>query len=247
VTSLTRVALEASTERLSIAASAGGRTLVWEVCPARTESERLFVHLERVLGELGTGLSALAAVAFGSGPGSFTGLRITAAAAQALAFALRIPVTRSSSLAIQAATAMRVTGADRVAVCNDARMGRAYWGLYARDGKGVRAEVEDCVVDPQLFRYDGPPGFLAVGSAWAACAGLQAAHKAAISELRDDLLPSAADLLDLSLLDLERKACIAPEEALPNYLGHGPVAAACLSPAPATGIRSSDTGEIPRT
>jgi tRNA threonylcarbamoyladenosine biosynthesis protein TsaB len=246
VTSRNGIALEASTERLSIAASAGGRTVVFEATPARGESERLFVHVERLLAELGGGFPDLDVVAFGGGPGSFTGLRLTAAAAQALALALDIPVTRSSSLAIQAATAMRVTGAARVAVCNDARMGRVYWSLYARDGRGVRAEVEDCVVDPERFRYDGPPGFIAVGSAWAACPRLYSAHQAAISALRDDLLPSAADLLELSLLDLERGACLTAEEALPNYLGHGPVAVPPRAPASAAGHPPANIRESQR-
>jgi tRNA threonylcarbamoyladenosine biosynthesis protein TsaB len=246
VTARKGIALEASTERLSIAASAGGRTAVFEASPARGESERLFVHIERLLAELGSGFPDLDVVAFGGGPGSFTGLRITAAAAQALALALRIPVTRSSSLAIQAATAMRVTGAARIAVCNDARMGRAYWAIYARDGQGVRAEVEDCVVDPECFRYGGPPGFIAVGSAWAAYPRLYSAHQAAISALRGDLLPSAADLLVLSVLDLERGACLAPEEALPNYLGHGPVAVPPRAPAPAAGLPPASVREVQR-
>lgn len=225
----TCLALDASTDRLSIAVERAGHRLLWETAPARTESERLFVHIERLLTELQTDTAGLAVVAFGRGPGSFTGLRITAAAAQALAFALGIPVTSSSSLAIQAATAMRETGANRVAVANDARVGRVFWGLYARTGDGMSAEMADCVIDPETFRYDGPPAILAVGSAWRAYPRLSEVTRVALAEVRHDLLPSAIDLLDLCRLDFQRGEFIAPEEAQPNYLGHGPVAASATA------------------
>jgi tRNA threonylcarbamoyladenosine biosynthesis protein TsaB len=240
------LALEASTERLSIAGLANGRTLVWEATPARSQSERLFEHATGVLAELGTDIQGLGLVAFGCGPGSFTGLRIIAAAAQALAFALRIPVTRASSLAVQAATAMRMTGVTRVAVCNDARMGRAYWGMYARFGQGMRAERPDCVIDPARFHSDAQHEFLAVGSGWGAYPELTTRHRDAISMVRADILPSAADLLEMALVDFEQGAFVEPDQALPNYLGHGPVAL----PAPASGARqglqSSQATEIDR-
>ena len=219
------LALEASTERLSIAASANGCTVVWETTPARNESERLFEHASRVLAELGTDIRRLGLVAFGAGPGSFTGLRITAAAAQALAFALKIPVARSSSLAVQAATAIRLTGAARVAICNDARMGRAYWGVYSRSGRGVCAEQPDCVIDPVRFHSAAPAEFMAVGSGWDAYPALTTRHRDVISMVRAEILPSAADLLALAMADFEHGAFVEPDMAVPNYLGHGPVPA----------------------
>lgn len=120
------LALEASSDRLGLAARRGQQVEYFEAQPARTATADVYAHARELLGRLGAGFADLDYVAFGRGPGSFTGVRVAAAVAQALAYARVIPVCRISSLAVLAAGA----GPGLHAICVDARMGRAYAALY---------------------------------------------------------------------------------------------------------------------
>ena len=87
------LAIEAATDQFSLAACRGGRSECWESRPARDETQRIYEHVERLLARLDANLSNLEFVAFGCGPGSFTGVRVAASAVQAIAFARGMPVS----------------------------------------------------------------------------------------------------------------------------------------------------------
>ena len=218
------LALDASTDQLSVAACNAERVAVWETQSARGESQRVFTHAARVLEEVELTLQDLDCVAFGCGPGSFTGVRIAAATAQSIAFALSIPVCRQSSLALLAAGAIRRHRTDFVGVCLDARMGRAYFALY-RSGNGgpPLPVIEDCVIDPMTYVPENIESFLAVGMGWAAYPQLHASCSGKITATDISVLPSARDLLRMAVSDLQSGATVSAGQALPNYLTPGPV------------------------
>lgn len=228
------LAIEAATDQFSLAACRGGRQASWEARPARDETQRVYEHATQLLARLGAGLGDLEFVAFGCGPGSFTGVRVAAAAAQAIAFARGIPVCRVSSLATLAAGAAREFDAEWIATCLDARMGRAYVALYqAVPGRALAAVLPDAWVDPRDFVMPGVERFVAVGSGWLACPDLLDRHRSRVLASAPDLLPSATDLLSMAIVDFRAGRTLLPHEALPEYLGQRP-AVARPSPPPGT-------------
>jgi tRNA threonylcarbamoyladenosine biosynthesis protein TsaB len=220
------LAIEAATDQLGVAACRGARTVLLEARPARDETQRIYEHAARVLQDVGAALHDLEFVAFGCGPGSFTGVRIAAAAAQAIGFARDIPVCRVSSLAVLAAGAGVVRGSGRLVVaCLDARMERAYIGAYRVMPEAVEVVVPDAWIDPAAFELPGDEPFVAVGDGWAAHPRLAERHRARVANLDAALLPSARDLLSMALRDFRAGRTWRPEEALPEYLGQVPALA----------------------
>jgi tRNA threonylcarbamoyladenosine biosynthesis protein TsaB len=221
------LAIETATDLMSLAACNGERRAIWESRPAREETQHIFRHAEEILAEAGTTLGELDCVAFGCGPGSFTGVRMAAAATQALAFALAIPVCRRSSLAVLAAGAVRSIGAGLVATCLDARMEHAYFALYRADPhRGVVPVIADVLIEPQTFVITSAEPFFAAGPGWRAYPGFYARHSALLTGTDEQLLPSSRDLLSMAALDYKAGVTIAAETALPEYLGLAPVTAA---------------------
>ncbi len=221
------LALEASSDRLSLAARCGARVEYFEVMPARKATAAVYEHARQLLGRLGAGFADLDYVAFGCGPGSFTGVRVAAAVAQALGYSCSIPVCRISSLAVLAAAA----GPGLHAICSDARMGRAYAGLYRvgpveRVGTALAAVpapvMPEALVDPLTFTFPGKEPFTALGDGWQAWPVLRGRHESRLLAACPELLPSARDLLSMADLEFSAGRVVAPADALPEYLGQAP-------------------------
>src|SRR5690606_17685116 len=130
--------------------------------------------VDELLGEAGLALRKLDGVAFGRGPGSFTGLRIAAAVAQGLGLGAGLPLLPVSSLAALAQRAWREGGAEAALTCVDAHMGEVYWAAYA---------IEDGVAVARRDERLGPPEAVEppAGGAWAAVGNGFAAHAAALA------------------------------------------------------------------
>ncbi|ELL64625.1 hypothetical protein SEE22704_08113, partial [Salmonella enterica subsp. enterica serovar Enteritidis str. 22704] len=92
--------------------------------------------VQEILAASGVSLNEIDALAFGRGPGSFTGVRIGIGIAQGLALGANLPMIGVSTLATMAQGAWRKTGATRVLAAIDARMGEVYWAEYQRDAQG---------------------------------------------------------------------------------------------------------------
>lgn len=132
------LALDASGSQASAALSAGGRLLVRSADAERGAGEQLLGFVDELLAEGGLALGQLDAIAFGRGPGAFTGLRLAASLTQGLAFAAGLqvlPVSNLEALA-RAAAGVGATPA-RVLACQDARMGECYWAGYDCIGAGL--------------------------------------------------------------------------------------------------------------
>lgn len=219
------LAVETATEISSIAACRGERVGARQYRNARGGSEGIYVSVQEALDEVELTLADLDCIAFGCGPGGFTGLRVGAAVAQALAYGVSVPVCRISSLATLAAGAVRIHGAEDghraslVATCFDARMGEAYVGLYAADDtEVVRVRLEDRLVDPRVFEIESEQPFFAAGPGWAAFDEMRESYGDRIIGADFELLPAAQDLLTLARHAFSSGRTVSPAEALPNYL-----------------------------
>ena len=187
---------------------------------ARGSSREVYAAIDTALDRAGLGKPDINCVAFGNGPGSFTGVRVATSAAQALAFALDVPVIAVSTLAALAVEAGRVHGAEPVAVALDARMGEAYVGLYGFDAHGVARPLRpDALADPTAYSLDGVASeALAAGPGWAAYPEMAAANEPYLAKTVSDLWPSAAAVAVEARELFRQGKVMAAHEALPNYV-----------------------------
>jgi len=213
------LAVESATGVGSIAACVGGRTASREYAGHPMQSRNVYAGIREVLNELALELVDLDCIAMGCGPGAFTGLRVTAAVAQALAYGAGLPVARISSLAALAAGAARRHDVDCIAPCFDARMGEAYLAVYSGGlTAGLCATIPDTLVEPEQFRLPADRSFFAAGPGWSACPALLDNHAAQIVGSDFELVPSAVDILALAAVQFRDGLTVAAAEALPNYI-----------------------------
>jgi len=213
------LAIEMATGAGSVAACDGTQTSSREFPEQALQSREIYSAVRDVLGDLRLELEALQYIAFGCGPGGFTGLRVAAAVTQALAYGAGIPVVRVSSLAALAAGAARKHRVDCIAPCFDARMGEVYLAVYT--GSQVNAPcaaVPDCLVDPRTFNLPSELHFFAAGPGWSAIPDLIDNHAAQIVASDVTLTPSAVDVLALATEHFRAGHTVSAEQALPNYI-----------------------------
>jgi len=172
-------ALETSTEWCSVALSIGGEIAGVERRAGHRHSELALPMLEELFKKTNTKPGMLDAVAFGAGPGSFTGLRIACGLAQGLALARGLPVIGIPTLEVLA----EECGSERVVACLDARMREVYYAAFERQGDGWRAAVPAQCVAPDR----APPP---AGDGWVGCGSGFAAYPGAFSKLLQNRLTS---------------------------------------------------------
>jgi tRNA threonylcarbamoyladenosine biosynthesis protein TsaB len=192
----------------------------FELIP-RQHTQLMLPMIEELMASAGLGFSDLDAIAFGKGPGSFTGLRIAAGVAQGLAFAADLPVLPVSTLAAVAAEAADTSRPTLVFSCLDARIDEIYWGWYqVTDGQ------PQLLGDEQLCRPEAVPVLLPVQSAVITAAGNGMAYQERLpTALRDrfitiqpDLLPRSSYIVRLAAALWLQGGAIAPENVNPVYL-----------------------------
>jgi len=188
------LALETSTRHLSVALWRDGELTERAEDIQNGGSERLLPWVNQLLAEAGMHITNLDGIAFGAGPGGFTGLRLACGVAQGLAFGLDLPVLGVSTLAALALASYH-QGTERLFACLDARMNEVYCGAFLiRDGV-VETVVAESVAAPQQVTI--PPGrdWIGCGDGFAAYPTLLAADLAA---LRADFWPTAAAVARLA-------------------------------------------------
>lgn len=211
------LAIETSSPVSSIAACAGGRVASGEYGSPGEQSRQVYACVRDVLRDVGLELADLSCIAFGCGPGGFTGLRVGAAVAQGLAFGAGLRVCRVSSLAVLAAAAVRRHGVTTVAACADARMGEAYVGVYSVDGERLKTVMDDRLVSPgELPLPDG--GVFAAGGGWSALPRLVEANAARLNGQDTGIIPVADVLLPLAAHEFRVGRTVSPQQAVPNYV-----------------------------
>lgn len=211
------LALDTATEACSVALLHEGQVYSrYQVAP-RLHAKLLLPMIDEVLAEAGIKLDAVEAIAFGRGPGAFTGIRIAIGVVQGLAYALDKPVLAISDLAVIAQRAYREQGATQVAVAIDARMDEVYYGCYTLDNGEMRLLGEEAVLAPELAALPraAQAAWLGAGTGWGAYAERM---PWAPAQLMPELLPSAIDLLSLAQLAWARGEAVPAEMAQPVYL-----------------------------
>lgn len=201
-------AIETSTEWCSVALWRDGELAGIEERAGHRHGELALPMLGRLLAAARLGVADLDAVAFGAGPGSFTGLRIACGIAQGLAFARSLPVLGVSSLEVLA----EECGAPRVVACLDARMGEVYYS--ALEKRGARwAEVipAQCVAPAAAPK---PPG-----DGWVGCGnGFAAYREMGIHPVYPEIHPGAVALARLAAPRLAAGEGVDAARAAPQYL-----------------------------
>ncbi|EIJ43610.1 universal bacterial protein YeaZ [Beggiatoa alba B18LD] len=164
----------------------------------------------------------LHAVAFGCGPGSFTGLRIACGVAQGIAFAANIPVIPISSLASLAQLAYQEWGETCVLAGIDARLQEVYWGIYQANAEGVMLLQGDecvCPASQTPFPTDTTRQWLGIGSAWGTYADvLQQRFAHQLKAHHADYYPTASTLYPLARYALQTGKTVDAAMAMPVYL-----------------------------
>lgn len=218
------LAFDTATEACSVALLSGD-TLRGECLElGRGHSERLLPMIDALLADAGLSLGELDALAFGRGPGAFTGVRLAASVAQGLAFAARLPVVPVSDLAAVALRVLRgESAAPGVLVCNDARMGQVYAGAFRRDGAGLpEAVAAEAVLGPDevpgTFAAVLAKGWHGAGHGFRAYPGLASALQPLLAGVRAECLPRAEEIALLAAGAFARGETVGAGEALPVYL-----------------------------
>ncbi|MDR2614466.1 MAG: tRNA (adenosine(37)-N6)-threonylcarbamoyltransferase complex dimerization subunit type 1 TsaB [Candidatus Accumulibacter sp.] len=204
------LALETATDPGSVALWLDGRVVGCDCPRGLSNSAALLPTAEAALKAEGLKFSDLDGIAFGMGPGSFTGLRVSCGVAQGLAVALDKPLLGVGTLDAVALAA----GSGRVIVTLDARMGEVYYGLFA-DGL-ARGEIGVC--PPERVPLPASSGWLACGNGLSAYPALRERLAGVVSEWRPDLLPRAEFVARLAAPRLARGERVDPADAAPFYV-----------------------------
>lgn len=215
------LALDTSTPACSVALNIDGVVLEDFRMAPRLHNDLILPMIDQILAQSGLVLSDLDAIAFGRGPGSFTGLRISAGVVQGLAFGANLPVIPISTLAALSLEAFQKTGQNNWLAALDARMGEIYLGGYhvnKVDGHfHVETLVDECVVKPDSLAIFSE-GFNGVGSGWCYEEILNTLLPKSPSHILVDLSPRAACIAELALLKFNKGETVSCYDAMPTYL-----------------------------
>ncbi len=212
------LALDTATEACSVALCIGERSIERYVELERGHADQLLPMIDSVLEEGGVALTSLDAIAFGRGPGGFTGVRLAASVAQGLAFGAQIGVVPISDLAAVVQRVVQLNpAARRVLVANDARMREVYWAPFEVHPSLVSGPERVCAsVDVSLPVAEGP--WAAAGRGLKAWPELAERCRAAGASLYPDLLPRASEILTLARIAVAAGQMLDPADALPVYV-----------------------------
>ena len=212
--------LETSGGRCAAALLVGTEVREREVIAPRGHAELLLPMVEQLLAEAGFALGACDAIAFGRGPGSFTGVRIATSVAQGLAYGAERPLVPVSGLAALARGAWRREQVERAYCALDARMAEVYLAAYALDAEGVPTlVVEEQLVPPTAAPTIEGKGWQGVGTGFGAHGAVLAARLgAALAGVEPEAEPSAADVAMLGALAFAAGQLVSARDAAPTYL-----------------------------
>ena len=220
---LTLLALDTSTEACSVALFHHGEKTHINELAQRTHTKRILPMIDEILANSGLRLNQVDALAFGRGPGSFTGVRVGAGIAQGLAFGADLPVIPISNLTAMAQAAVELHQAENVVAAIDARMNEVYFSQLMREK--VRSDIgeffqwreiitEQVCSPEQAIKQLRDDNAFRVGTGWAAYS--QFTEKNLTSS--DIALPNALYMLELARVEYLQKRTISALEIEPIYL-----------------------------
>ncbi|AKO45654.1 tRNA (adenosine(37)-N6)-threonylcarbamoyltransferase complex dimerization subunit type 1 TsaB [[Haemophilus] ducreyi] len=214
----TILALDTATEACSVALlHNGNRTTLDELSP-RSHTQRILPMVDELLSQANISIKQVDVLAFGRGPGSFTGVRVGVSVAQGLALGANLPVVAISNLLAMAQAAYQQLRANNVIALIDARMNEVYFAQYQRIGEHWHTIVEEQVCSPEtaIAQMQINDNSVVVGTGWAAYPQFYTA-KLPLS-VSDISLPSAKDMLELALKAVENGELQTALDIEPIYL-----------------------------
>lgn len=209
------LALDTSTEYLSLALYLDGEIICRESHAGIRHSELILPMLEVLLVEAGVSLQSLDGIAFGQGPGTFTGIRIGCGVAQGLAFGADLPVVGISTLLALAESVEQ----DCVIACLDARMGEVYHAAYRREaGDWCEIHAPGLYAPREVLAVEGFD-WVGVGNGFRVGEGVLRQHFAGqLSRVYDDRFPHAREIARLGSRQLSLGRGAPAWEAAPLYI-----------------------------
>ncbi len=211
------LALETSTELCSAALWRDGEVLAREALAGQRHSELLLPMIDALLAEAGVKLAALDGIAFGAGPGSFTGLRIACGVTQGLAFGAGLPVAAVCTL--QALAQDAGPAVTRAVCCFDARLNEIFHAAYVRDGGDWREASPPALTAPSAAPALAGNGWTGLGSGFATHgAALSLVYGVQLGDTHPGVLPHARAVAALGARAFARGEGVPAERALPVYV-----------------------------
>lgn len=221
------LALDTATSLCSVALQVGPQRFQRRELREQGQSAHLLPMIQQVLQEAGLQLRELDGLAFGRGPGGFTGVRLSVSVAQGLAYSSGLRLIGVSSLEAVALQALRRHPlAPGVIVCNDARMQQVYTARYLTGSLPVPVGVER-VLSPQIVLQElsagaatvgSSAGWVAAGQGWRVYESLATAARQHDLLLEPELWPEAGAVLDLAAPRFLAGDSQDPREAAPVYV-----------------------------
>jgi tRNA threonylcarbamoyladenosine biosynthesis protein TsaB len=216
------LALDAATEACSVALLRDDEVLLHSLESGKAHAQQLLALVEQVLAEAQLSLSMLDGIAASVGPGAFSGVRISVAVAQGLAFGADLKAVAVTTLQALAAQVLP-NGDARAMACLDARMGEIYWGCFEADiAQGVSEVLGPGVASPGsvLDELAGAPSgrYIGIGRGFSAYPALENIAGLAITADQRRALPSAREIAHLGALKLRHGGGIDPADLQPLYL-----------------------------
>jgi len=220
------LAIDTATEALSVALLVEGALEGRYEVIGRGHAERVLPMVDELLAAGGLTLASLDAIAFGRGPGAFTGVRIAVSVAQGLAFGADLPVVPVSDLAALARQALDVAQhegrvADAAIACLDARMAEVYLAVATPRADGGITLLREVLIRPETVRFDdlpSPATVVGAGHGFAAYPELGSDLGARLLARYPGMLPRAHEIARLAAIEVAAGRTVAAEAAEPVYL-----------------------------
>jgi len=190
----------------------------YQVAP-RQHAELILGMCDELLAEMNINLNELDAIAFGRGPGAFTGVRIATGVVQGIAFAHELPVVPVSSLAAMAFSGWIEQSETHVMTAIDARMDEVYWACYECSDQGAKEVVAEQVCLPEEVALPGDGSWLGVGSGWDTYQQeLFSVTEQYVTKVDDECFPQARYIAMLAELSVSKGETLPASQAMPVYL-----------------------------
>lgn len=206
------LAIDTATEACSCALYIDGEIQQRSQIAPRQHTDLILPMADELLKEANLLPNQLDGLAFGRGPGSFTGVRIASGVIQGIAFAADLSVAPISCLAALAQAAYIETANEKVVAAIDARMEEVYWGSYIADSEGImQLHDSERVSKPNLVKIPDHEQWYGVGSGWTKLDNKLQAYNA-------NKYPQAAAIIPLAVSAFKQGNVVSAEQALPVYL-----------------------------
>ncbi len=218
------LAFDASSSACSVALLHKGEVRVLHKIAPMMHAQLILPMIQELLATFCLSIYELDAIAYGCGPGSFTGIRIATSVAQGLGYVAKKPIISVSSLAILAQTCYDAQAAEQMLVVVDARMGQVYWGAYEVNAHGLAIlTAQEALYSPENVplmhdtRHD-QHNWHGVGDGWGQYEEVLSNRLGWRPVATHDIMPHAASLLKLAESKFAQGDWTSPQQAMPVYL-----------------------------